>query len=102
MPLVLRSSLEHRVIAYASAHYPLTAGELAAALHVSDQRLMVELRRMEGKGLVELDILPDKVFVRLLVLEADPREADVNSDDGPGPEEGKGKGGKGGDDPAYR
>jgi len=91
MPLVLRSSLEHRIIEYASEHYPLTADELARALHVSDEMLMMELRKMEGKGLVELDVLPDKVFVRLLVVAGD-REQD---------KEYQKKEGKGGDDPAY-
>jgi DNA-binding MarR family transcriptional regulator len=91
MPLVLRSSLEHRIIGYASEHYPLLATELARALKVTDEKIMLELRKMESKGMVELDILPDKVFVRLLVVA----------------ENGKNDGGKdnkqkrGGDDPAY-
>jgi len=91
MPLVLRSSLEHRIIEHASEHYPLTVDELALALGVSVDRVMMELRRMESKGLVELDVLPDKVFVRLLVVAPDRLQ---------GGEERK-KEGKGGDDPAY-
>jgi DNA-binding transcriptional ArsR family regulator len=91
MPTILRSSLEHRVIEYASGHYPLTVDELAGALGVSAGRVMMELRRMESKGLVELDVLPDKVFVRLLVVEG-------NGSQNGGYQK---KEGKGGDDPAY-
>ena len=91
MPLVLRSSLEHRIISHASGHYPRTAGELARVLGVKTELVMAELRRMESRGLVELDILPDKVFVRLLVV---PEKA------APGGKERK-KEGNGGEDPAY-
>jgi hypothetical protein len=91
MPLVLRSSLEHRIIEYASEHYPVTAVELAGALHVSADKVMMELRRMESKGLVELDVLPDKTYIRLLVVAAEPEQN--------GTEVKKQK--KGGDDPAY-
>jgi len=91
MPTVLRSSLEHRMIVYASEHYPLTSDELARALHVSDAAIEMELRRMESKGLVELDMLPDKVFVRLLVVAGGKKQ-------NPGDQK---KEEKGGDDPAY-
>jgi hypothetical protein len=101
MPPVQPSSLEHRIISFASEHYPLTAGELARALHVSDEILMMELRRMESKGLVGLDVLPDKVFVRLLVVVTRPDGNAGGREDGRG-FGGKGKKeGKGGDDPAY-
>lgn len=101
MPHMHRSSLEHRIVEYASEHYPLTADELARALHVSEAVLLAELRRMRSRGLVELDVLPDKVFVRLLT-------APASSDGGAG-RRGEGrnsigkrqKEGKGGDDPAY-
>jgi DNA-binding transcriptional ArsR family regulator len=101
MPLVLRSSLEHRIIEHASEHYPLTVTDLARALGVTVDRVMMELRRMESKGLVELDILPDKVFVRLLVVPARPDGSAGKSEEGRGPAKKGKKEGKGGDDPAY-
>jgi hypothetical protein len=91
MPTVLRSSLEYRIISYASEHYPLTTDELARALGIGLDRLLMELRRMESKALVELDVLPDKVFVRLLVVAGNRKD--------PGENERKQK--RGGDDPAY-
>jgi DNA-binding MarR family transcriptional regulator len=91
MPLVLKSSLEHRIIAFASEHYPLTVVELAGALGVSVDKVMMELRRMESKGLAELEVLPDKVFVRLMVV-----FGEISRD---GEKQKKEK--KGGDDPAY-
>jgi hypothetical protein len=101
MPLVLRSSLEHRVIEYASEHYPVTADELAGALGVQVGKVMMELRRMESKGLVELDVLPDKVFVRLLVLPQPGGDISGEDEAGRSPGNNKKKQGKGGDDPAY-
>jgi predicted ArsR family transcriptional regulator len=101
MTTIIGGSLEHRILSFASEHYPLTAGELARALHVSDEILMMELRRMVSRGLVGLDVLPDKVFVRLLVVEAGPGRNAGGREDGRG-FGGKGKKeGKGGDDPAY-
>lgn len=91
MPQVLRSSLEHRIIEHASRHYPLTAEGLAGALGVPVGRVMLELRRMESKGMVELDVLPDKVFVRLLVATGDGERDRGNREKRNG----------GGDDPAY-
>ncbi|MGQ9582836.1 MAG: winged helix-turn-helix domain-containing protein [Thermoplasmatota archaeon] len=87
MPLILRSSLERRIIEHALEHYPLTAAELARALGVPEKRVLVELRRMESRGLAELDVLPDKTYVRILVV---PWKA-------PGPEGGK----AGGTPPGY-
>ena len=101
MPTVLRSSLGHRIIEYASEHYPLTVDELAGALGVSVEKALMELRRMESKGLVELDLLPDRVFVRLLVVEARPDGNAGYGEAGRSPGEKDKKQRKGGDDPAY-
>jgi len=84
MRLVERHSLERRVIDHLLEHYPVTARELAVALGVPEKRIILELRRMEARGLVEMDILPDTIFVRCLVLKGTKEK------------------GKGGEDPAYR
>ncbi|MEM4729181.1 MAG: hypothetical protein QXH42_05415 [Thermoplasmata archaeon] len=68
MPSVLRGSLEERILELALQRYPATAAALARELGLSERRLMMELRRMASRGLVELDILPDEVFVRPLAL----------------------------------
>ena len=99
MPIVLRSSLEHRIIEYASGRYPVTADEMARSLHVSGSRLLEELRRMERRGLVALDVLPDRIFVRLLVAVPFPPGRERKHGQGPLNERKKQTGG--GDDPAY-
>lgn len=103
MHILGRHSLERRAIEFLQGHYPVTARELAKALGIPERRMMAELRRMESRGLVELDVLPDTVFVRCLVV---PRPRMGRNGGG---ERKKGippmpkKGGKGGDahDPAY-
>ncbi|MBM4248897.1 MAG: MarR family transcriptional regulator [Euryarchaeota archaeon] len=102
MPTILRSSLERRILEHALDHYPVTAEELARALHVSEGRVMVELRRMESRGLVELDLLPDKVFVRPLAVIPPGRAPGRNRGERRGSDGGREGRKEGGDDPAYR
>ena len=101
MTTIIRGSLEHRIVQHASGHYPLSAGELARALGVPLPKVMMALRRMESRGLVELDVLPDTVFVRLLVLPPRPDGGPGRREEGRGSKDGRKKEGKGGDDPAY-
>jgi predicted ArsR family transcriptional regulator len=101
-----RHSLEWRIVDHLGANYPVTARQLAGALHLSEKRILVELRRMETKGMVELDVLPDAVFVRCLVVF---RRQDGEGGGGPSKDrdmKGRGKkdpkkDGNAGDDPAY-
>jgi predicted ArsR family transcriptional regulator len=99
MPTVERHSLERRIVEYLQEHYPVTAQMLALSLGLPPKRVIMELRKMESRGMVELDVLPDTVFVRALVT--------IPLRDG---SEGRGKEGEkketkkekeGGTDPAY-
>ena len=108
MRVLERHSLERRILEYLQAHYPVSARQLAGSLGVSEKRVLLELRRMASKGMVELDVLPDTVFVRCLVVLAG-GTGHKNGEDGPGDRKGQvrgknGKGKEGGDalDPAYR
>ena len=91
MPQVLRGGIEERILRWAIAHYPATAGELAAALGIPEKRAMMELRKMAARGLVELDALPDRVFVRPLVLLEGGREGREGGGPGAGEEGGREK-----------
>jgi len=65
----------------------VTARELAKALRVPEKRIVLELRRMQARGLVEMDILPDTIFVRCLVKVRHPPAPGTESDRGcKGPE----------------
>ena len=118
--MIERHSLEMRILEHLQMHYPVTARQLAGALHLSEKRILVELRRMETKGMVELDVLPDDVFVRCLVVirqkagegggERGERGLRMKGKTMGQGEDGRGKDGmrkgtkeerKGGDDPAY-
>jgi len=106
MPLIERDSLEKRILEHLQLHYPVTARQLAAALRVPDKRILMELRRMETKGMVELDVLPDDVFVRCLVVfrRRDGEEGGRPRKNGHMKNRGKKdpkKDGTAGDDPAY-
>ena len=63
-----KDSLERRIIEFLQEHYPITVAELAKEMHLSEQNIHHSLKVMERRGLVELDVLPDKTFVRPLVL----------------------------------
>ena len=101
MPLLERHSLERRAIDFLQEHYPVTARELAAALGVPEKRMLAELRLMRSRGLVELDVLPDEVFVRCLVVAAPRRKSKEGGGGKKGSVTGREKEKKGGDDPAY-
>jgi len=100
------NSLERLIIDFLQDHYPVSARQLAVALHLPEKRVLWGLRRMEARGWVELDILPDVIYVRCLVRRpgapAGARAGGPTGRDGkkrrPG---GKEKERGGGADPAY-
>jgi len=108
MGIAERHSLERRILEYLQAHYPVSAHQLAGELGIPEKRALMELRRMASKGLVELDILPDTVFVRCLVVLA--KGAGRTEGDGATEgqkkryrgNDGKGAGGEDAPDPAYQ
>jgi len=81
-----RDSIERRILEYVRDHYPVTVDELAKGLHVPSRRVDIALKGMAREGMVELDILPDKTFVRLLVIPA--RKAGDGKEDDPKPRKG--------------
>jgi predicted ArsR family transcriptional regulator len=63
---VLHGSLEERVLRYLLEAYPVTTAALARDLRISEARLGRVLKALATRGVVELEELPDKTFVRLL------------------------------------
>jgi DNA-binding transcriptional ArsR family regulator len=68
MPLPKQDSLELRILELVRDHYPITKDELRRRLGVSELKVELALKRLLKDGLVEFDVLPDKVFVRLKVI----------------------------------
>jgi len=67
MPVeVLHGSLDERILKYLLEAYPVTVAQLARDLHLSAPRLERRLKALALRGVVELEELPDKTFVRLL------------------------------------
>ncbi len=62
----LHGSLEGRVLKYLLEAYPVTAAQLARDLHIPEKRLERTLKALEVQGIVELEALPDRTYVRLL------------------------------------
>ena len=59
-------SLEEHVIRLLQKTYPITTVELASKLRVSRKEVEWLLQKFQVKGIVKLDPLPDKTYVRLL------------------------------------
>jgi len=106
MPTIDPDSLQRRIVDHLQDNYPVSARQLAHALRIPEKRVLRELRLMETKGLVELDYLPDIVYVRCLVVTSRTPASDgsVRGSGKMGKMGGAGKGQKengGGTDPAY-
>ena len=63
---VLHGSLEERILRYLLEAYPVTTAVLARDLRIPEARLGRVLKGLVTRGVVELEELPDKTFVRLL------------------------------------
>jgi len=63
-----KDSLERRILDFIQVHYPITVTELAKELHIQETKALHALKKMELHGVVELDVLPDKTYVRPMVL----------------------------------
>lgn len=73
MPLPKKDSLELRILELVRDHYPITKDELKRRLGVSEAKLELALKRLVRQSLIEYDILPDKVFIRLRVIPTGPK-----------------------------
>lgn len=59
-------SLEERIIKLLQKTYPITTFELASKLQVPRKEVEWVLQKFQVKGIVKLEPLPDKTYVRLL------------------------------------
>lgn len=63
---IVTGTREEKIIRALQEAYPITVAELGQRLHLSPRTLSFELRKLQSKGLVGLEPLPDKTYVRLL------------------------------------
>ena len=58
-------SLEERAMRAIADNYPIDMEQLSRELHISIARTELLVKRMEMKGLLIREVLPDKVYLRL-------------------------------------
>jgi len=63
---ILRGTLEERIIKILQQTYPITVSDLVEEMHISDSLAMRELKKLQVKGIIQLESLPDKTFMRLI------------------------------------
>jgi hypothetical protein len=63
---ITAGTLEEKIIKLLQKTYPITTVELAHRLQVSQKETEWVLQKFQVKGIVKLEPLPDKTYVRLL------------------------------------
>ena len=63
---ITRGTLEERIIKILQKTYPLTVRDIVKGLHVSESVAMRELKKLQTKGILVLEPLHDKTFLRML------------------------------------
>jgi predicted ArsR family transcriptional regulator len=63
---ITRGTLDEQIIRILQKTYPMTVKELKIKLHLSKQQVIRVLNKLQVKGIVRLEPLPDKTYVRLL------------------------------------
>jgi len=63
---ITRGTIDEQIIRILQKTYPMTVKELKIKLHLSKQQVIRVLNKLQVKGIVRLEPLPDKTYVRLL------------------------------------
>ena len=63
---ITTGTLEERIIKLLKKKYPIAVEDISSDLKVSKDKVLRSLKKFQMKGIVSLEPLPDKTFVRLL------------------------------------
>jgi DNA-binding MarR family transcriptional regulator len=63
---ITRGTLEEQIIKILQKTYPITVKELAEKLHLSKTQVSRVLNKFQIKGILKLEPLPGKTYIRLL------------------------------------
>ena len=63
---IITGTLEEHIIKILQKTYPVTTNDLLGQLQVSESLLMRTLKKLQIKGIVAMEPLPDTTFLRLL------------------------------------
>lgn len=61
-------SLEEQIIKTIQENYPITVEELKKKLNARDDAIERVLKKLLLNGIIEYDILPDKIYIRMKVI----------------------------------
>lgn len=59
-------TIEERIIKELQKSYPITVEQLSKKLGISENKLRMELIKLQSKNILILEPLPDKTFIRLI------------------------------------
>ncbi len=76
------NATESRIVEVLRQRYPITAEELGEELSIRRDTLMLSLKSLASKGVIALEPLPDKTYVRLLAVAPGPGPVCMNAGDG--------------------
>ena len=63
---ITRGTLEEQIIKLLQKTYPITTNDIKKEMHISKKQILRVLQKLQVKGIVQLDTLPDKTYIRLL------------------------------------
>jgi predicted ArsR family transcriptional regulator len=63
---ITTGTLEERIIKLLQKTYPITVNDIKEELNMSMEIILRSLKKFQIKGIVRLEPLPDKTYVRLL------------------------------------
>lgn len=63
---ITAGTVEERIIKILQKTYPLTVADIEQELNLSRTAVLRRLQKFQTKGIVQLESLPDKIYIRLL------------------------------------
>ncbi len=63
---IVNGTLEEQIIKLLQKTYPITIIDLEKKLHISRNMIIRVLQKLQVKGVVQLEPLPDKTYIRLI------------------------------------
>lgn len=63
---ITNGSHEEKIIKFLQKKYPVTVKEIREKLHISNTVALRILKQLQIKGIVQLEPLPGKIYVRLI------------------------------------
>ena len=63
---IVKGTLEEQIIILLQKTYPITISDIERELHLSRKMILRVLQKLQVKGIVQLDSLSDKIYIRLL------------------------------------